>query len=1088
MSSPQPVPSILKTKKASPPSNGSKATTSPAKVDDSDPSRSNGQAVVVDGDVKAIPPAKKRVSFHVTVREHSRLHPKPLESGSNALAELADGTLLIKLRNKKLYERFYYYDPELEAISWFSKKNKGNVKSISIRSVLSIRPGKVGKEFKSMDTSEFKEWCCFTVSHRDGGLDLVAADEDTRDLWIVGIRYALKKTHGRLATVRQRRRDWVEAVFTKHDLGKKGKLTLEEAQAAMRELLPDMQSFFLKRKLNYLQEKFGDDGGSGVHALVPLSDFQSEFTSLATRRELFTLFQQYSSDTEGLSVHDLKILLEAEQQALGVSAGRCKALINQYEPVPYNRETNALGLDGLTALMKGEYTLARATISRNQDMNQPLRSYFIKSSHNSYLDGNQLKSHCTPEAVKNALVQGARLIEVDIWPGAEAGSEEPMVVYHGHTKTRPCSVQSVFDVIKEHAFTASEFPLIVLVEMHLSTADAQVALAALIAQTLGDALLRPTDPLVRKHETMLPSPNQLKRRILLCSQRAPFLSIDEGVGAEVVLHDEYAFYAEIKKKNKKKTKRAMPKSSSSPVLLAPEWSTIVALNHAPLGTDFAEALAMPDPWTLLSLSESSVIRAHDEGHLDDLLQLTQQQLVRVYPGPPRVESTNFIPTAFWTVGINCCSLNFQTHDHGYQVATGRFFTNGNCGYVRKPLFLIDEESSYSPVVRHHADGARSFPSAPRHVRVTVCSAQQLRHADLSEEEEAMDDDHQVIDPYVHVQMLGVTADEASYTTRALDNCDFNAYWNEHCSFVVLCPPLAMVQLLVLDDDIVHENFLGQAVLPFSALSTGYWHVQLCDRLGVAIPGSYLFIKLEVGDFDSDAATDMAAQQQQQQHDDMDAEQPRPQEALAHQNMRRVSFNEAVKMEAAELNLAGDPKVDGLFQQCNDVVERVRAHETAISAAQAEFMTALDCETSATIPEAVGVLTERLAGHPYQVEAEGEGISLTLEEPDSASGGLGRSLESLQLLSRAYTELLSASEDLARQIATKEEELQEMERNMQGHVDLGLLSLIRNNCAIFRSLPTRLTTLLANAEDELFSLKTAFLRRHRASIVPAVDMV
>ena len=53
---------------------------------------------------------------------------------------------------------------------------------------------------------------------------------------------------------------------------------------------------------------------------------------------------------------------------------------------------------------------------------------------------------------------------------------------------------------------------------------------------------------------------------------------------------------------------------------------------------------------------------------------------------------------------------------------------------------------------------------------------------------------------------GVTADEASYTTRAVDNCDVNAYWNEHCSFAVLCPPLAMLQFLVGDAPLSHPNF------------------------------------------------------------------------------------------------------------------------------------------------------------------------------------------------------------------------------------------------------------------------------------------
>uniref|UniRef100_A0A5S6Q9V1 Phosphoinositide phospholipase C n=1 Tax=Trichuris muris TaxID=70415 RepID=A0A5S6Q9V1_TRIMR len=267
-------------------------------------------------------------------------------------------------------------------------------------------------------------------------------------------------------------------------------------------------------------------------ALLELTNDVIDFEAfvVACRRltyshQLFSnAFFSYSEDGQIVSVERFQHFLRWEQKdEMGKNSEQCYLFLRNYlRGLGPSRATDQPYLsvqEFLDYLFSRENGLLDPVHKRvNQDMTRPLCDYWISSSHNTYLTGDQLTSESSLEAYTKALLMNCRCVELDCWDGQKRGpSDLEIVVYHGHTMTTKLNLRDVLYTIRAYAFVASEYPLILSIEDNC-TLPFQRQLASDLKDVFQDMLL--TTPL-DSDATELPSPEQLKRKILIKHKKLP---------------------------------------------------------------------------------------------------------------------------------------------------------------------------------------------------------------------------------------------------------------------------------------------------------------------------------------------------------------------------------------------------------------------------------------------------------------------------------------------------------------------------------------------------------------------------------------
>uniref|UniRef100_A0A667ZVV2 Phosphoinositide phospholipase C n=1 Tax=Myripristis murdjan TaxID=586833 RepID=A0A667ZVV2_9TELE len=411
---------------------------------------------------------------------------------NNLYRDLELGTVLTLFYSKKSQRperRTFQVKLETRTIIWTRGTDKIEGE-IDIREIKEIRPGQKSRDFERYvedSAARLDQAHCFVILHgtefRLKALSLAATSDEEMTMWVKGLNWLVADTLKSPTPLQIER--WLRKQFYAVDRNREDRISCKDLKSMLSQVnyrVPNMR--FLREKLPDSELRNGD---------VSFSQFAQLYRSL-----MFDAQKNVSSVYEVASCSYGYVFSPQYALALSYPAPHLTPCQGT-PPLP----------SFLTYLFSKENTIWDSSLDQvcPEDMNNPLSHYWISSSHNTYLTGDQFSSESSLEAYSRCLRMGCRCIELDCWDGPDGMP----VIYHGHTLTTKIKFCDVLTTIKEHAFVTSDYPIILSIEDHCSIVQ-QRNMATFFKKVFGDMLLTKA---VDISADGLPSPSQLKRKILI---------------------------------------------------------------------------------------------------------------------------------------------------------------------------------------------------------------------------------------------------------------------------------------------------------------------------------------------------------------------------------------------------------------------------------------------------------------------------------------------------------------------------------------------------------------------------------------------
>ena len=568
--------------------------------------------------------------------------------------------------------------------------------------------------------------------------------------------------------------------------------------------------------------------------------FYKIYQTICPRTDIDTLFGSITK-TETIPIKKLVDFMNEKQRDPRLnemlypsySDKRCTEIISMYEKdeakVKALEMSKAAFTDYLLSDENAPVFLDRLEIY--QDMDQPLPHYYVNSSHNTYLTGRQFGGKSSVEIYRQVLLSGCRCVELDCWDGKDKDEGE-VIITHGHAMCTNVYFKDVIEAIRDTAFVASDFPVILSFENHCNRNN-QLKMAKYCIDIFGDLLLKePLKEYPLEKGKPSPPPSKLLKKILIKNKRLKpdqekaeldlYLKGQLEIGAEE--SEDTAAVGSVSQDTPQAAQQPAHTGSTSNV--HPLLSSIVNYTHPTKFAGFDAAEEANLGFKMSSFAEPAAL-GYLKSQAIEFVNYNKRQISRLYPKGARVDSSNFMPQIFWNAGCQLVSLNFQTPDLPMQLNQGKFEYNGNCGYLLKPEFMRKEDKTFDPFAETPVDG----------VIAAQCSVQVIAGQFLSQKREGT---------YVEVDMYGLPTDtiKKEFKTKTIPANGLNPMYNEDPFQFrkIVLPELAVLRFGVYNEE---GKLLGQRILPFNDLQAGYRHISLKTEGNFPMSLPMLFCNIEL---------------------------------------------------------------------------------------------------------------------------------------------------------------------------------------------------------------------------------------------------